>query len=218
MTDFYTPEQRKLQEDFGAQHLAASHTETIITEEIPEDHSAFIASRDFFFLSTVSEQGEPTVSYKGGAPGFIRVLDEKTQVFPSYDGNGMFLSMGNIAANAKIGLLFIDFELPHRVRVQATASLVRDGELLDAFPGAQMVVEARVDSIFLNCGRYIHRQQKGSQSKFVPDEDGKQPFPAWKRVDLVQEVSPEADQGRAEEEGGTITAEEYYAGVQRGEP
>lgn len=217
MADFYTPEQRQLQEDFDTQHLAASHTETIVTEEIPEDHAAFIASRDFFFLSTVSEQGEPTVSYKGGAPGFIRVLDTKTLVFPSYDGNGMFLSMGNIAANPKIGLLFMDFELPHRVRVQATASLVRDGELLDAFPGAQMVVEARVDSIFLNCGRYIHRQQKASQSKFVPDEEGKQPFPAWKRVDLIQEVLPAADQGRAEQEGGTITAEEYYAGVQRGE-
>lgn len=218
MADIYTPDQRKLQEKFGTQHLAASYTETIISEEIPEDHAAFIASRDFFFLSTVNELGEPTVSYKGGAPGFVRVTDSKTLVFPSYDGNGMFLSMGNIVANARIGLLFIDFEIPHRVRVQATASLSTEGELLDAFPGAQMVVEARVDSIFLNCGRYIHRHQKGSQSKFVPDEHGKQPFPAWKRVDLIQDVLPETDQGKAESEGGTITLEEYYQGVLRGEP
>ncbi|MEH6569140.1 MAG: pyridoxamine 5'-phosphate oxidase family protein [Halioglobus sp.] len=218
MTDIYTDEQRKMQEEFGTQQLAAVHSAIIITDDIPEDHEAFIASRDFFFLSTVNELGEPTVSYKGGAPGFVQVLDSKTLVFPSYDGNGMFLSMGNIESAKKIGLLFMDFETPHRVRVQASASLVKEGPLMESFPGAQMVVRAEVDSVFLNCGRYIHKHQRLSSSEYVPDAQGNQPFPAWKRIDLIQDALPEADKGRAASGGGTITAQEYGERVLRGEP
>jgi len=218
MVELYTPEQRKLQEDFGTEQLADAHSAIIVSEDIPDDHAAFISSRDFFFLSTVNHLGEPTVSYKGGAPGFVRVIDSTTLVFPSYDGNGMFLSMGNIADTAKIGLLFMDFETPHRVRVQASASIVTDSALLESFPGAQMVVRAVVDSAFVNCGRYIHRHQRVSSSEFVPDAQGNQPYPAWKRIDLLQPILPEADQGRAESDGGTITAEEYMERVQRGEP
>ena len=218
MTDQYTSEQRRLQEAFGTQELADVHKTLIVTEDIPDDHAAFITSRDFFFLSTVNDRGEPTVSYKGGAPGFVRVEDSKTLIFPSYDGNGMFMSMGNITATGKIGLLFMDFEIPHRVRVQATATAFTEGELLKDFPGAQMVVRAVVDSVFLNCGRYIHPHQRVSSSRHIPDDEGRQPLAAWKRIDGLQAVLPEADKGRAENEGGTITAEEYMEKVQRGEP
>jgi hypothetical protein len=145
-------------------------------------------------------------------------MDSKTLVFPSYDGNGMFMSMGNITTNGKIGLLFMDFEIPHRVRVQASATAVTEGELLEQFPGAQMVVHAVVDSVFLNCGRYIHPHQRVSSSRYVPDEEGRQPLAAWKRIDLLQKLLPEADKGRAEAEGGTITEEEYMEKVKRGEP
>lgn len=218
MTELYTTEQYRLQEAFGTQDLAAAHKTLIVTDDIPEDHAAFIASRDFFFLSTVNDRGEPTVSYKGGAPGFVRVVDSKTLIFPSYDGNGMFMSMGNITATGKIGLLFMDFETPHRVRVQATATAFTEGQLLENFPGAQMAVCATVDSVFLNCGRYIHPHQRVSSSRHVPDNEGRQPLATWKRIDGLQEVLPEADKGRAENEGGTITTEEYMEKVLRGEP
>ena len=218
MVDIYTRHQRSIQHAFGTEELARAHTSTIITEEIPGDHTAFISSRDFFFLSTVNEIGEPTVSYKGGAPGFVQVLDSKTLLFPSYDGNGMFLSMGNVAATSKIGLLFMDFETPHRVRLQASASIVNDEAILESFPGAQLVVRAEVNSVFLNCGRYIHRYQRVESSKYVPDADGDQPFPAWKRIDQMQAVLPNSDKGRAQATGGTITAEEYMQRVLRGEP
>jgi uncharacterized protein YecE (DUF72 family) len=66
----------------------------------------------------VDGSGQPTCSYRGGDPGFVKVVEPGTIAFPSYDGNGMFLSMGNIRATAKVGLLFIDFETPHRLRVQ----------------------------------------------------------------------------------------------------
>ena len=107
MTDLYTLEQQRLQESFGTQQLATAHKTLIVTDDIPEDHAAFIASRDFFFLSTVNDRG---------------------------------------------------------------------------------------------------------------DEEGQQPLPAWKRIDDLQPILPEADRGRAETEGGTITSQEYMERVQRGEP
>lgn len=218
MTDFYSPEQRELQDVFDTKTLADALTAVIVTDEIPEDHAAFISSRDFFFLSSVNTNGEPTVSYKGGAPGFVHIVNPKSFVFPSYDGNGMFLSMGNVAATAKIGLLFIDFETPHRVRVQATATASADDPMMELFPGANLVVRASVNPVFVNCGRYIHKHQRIATSKFVPDENGDQPFPAWKRIDLIQDVLPQRDQGQAEANGGTMSSEEYSQRIQDGEP
>ena len=137
----------------------------------------------------------------------------ETIVFPSYDGNGMFLSMGNIDAaaelGAKIGLLFIDFETPNRLRLHATATVDRDDPAMERFPGAELVVRGRVENTFVNCARYIHPHARVRTSDYVPDADGVQPFPAWKRIDLIQPFLPEGQQGRAVEAGGEIDVEEY---------
>lgn len=217
MADFYTDEQRELQDEFESRTLADALEAAIVTDTVPDDHRDFIESRDFFFLSTVNAAGEPTVSHKGGAPGFVRVIDESTLAFPHYDGNGMFLSMGNVAASTKIGMLFIDFETPHRVRVQATATIETEGELFDSFPGANVVVKATTDAVFVNCGRYIHKHTRTSASPHVPDAQGDQPLAAWKRIDAMQDVLPPKDQGRAESEGGVITMEDYAEQRSRGE-
>lgn len=206
---FYTAEQRRLQQAFGTRPLADAVAGAIVHDTITEKDQPFIESRDFFFLSTVSADGWPTVSYKGGAPGLVRVIDDKTLAFPSYDGNGMFLSMGNIAAAARIGMLFIDMETPHRLRVQATAEVSAEDPLLQTWPGAQLVIRARVEQIFVNCPRYIHRHARVAASPYVPDECGRAPLPGWKRIDVLQPVLPAADQGRAETEGGLIDIEGY---------
>jgi predicted pyridoxine 5'-phosphate oxidase superfamily flavin-nucleotide-binding protein len=119
--DFYQEDQRRLQDQFETRRLADTLEASIVSEEITDEHAQFISTRDFFFLSTVNAAGEPTVSYKGGPVGMVHIVNPKTVLFPIYDGNGMFLSAGNVAASAKIGMLFIDFETPHRVRLQATA-------------------------------------------------------------------------------------------------
>ncbi|MEL6984037.1 MAG: pyridoxamine 5'-phosphate oxidase family protein, partial [Actinomycetota bacterium] len=121
--DFYSEAQRALQDRFDSRALADRVEQAIVTDTVEEMHQGFIESRDFFFLSTVNGAGEPTVSYKGGDVGLVSVVDPNTVAFPIYDGNGMFLSAGNIAESAKIGMLFIDFETPNRIRVQATAHL-----------------------------------------------------------------------------------------------
>ena len=214
---FYTDAQRELQATYESVPLADLMAATIIADTIGEEHQSFIESRDFFFLSTVNGSGEPTVSYKGGDVGLVTVVDPKTIVFPFYDGNGMFLSAGNIVDQAKIGMLFIDFETPNRLRVQATASLVDDDPLLERYPGALALVRAEVDTVFVNCARYIHKHRRMAPSPYVPDNEGNQPYPSWKRIDLIQDALPPDDQGRADVEGGTITIDEYAARLAAGD-
>ncbi|MCB1519083.1 MAG: pyridoxamine 5'-phosphate oxidase family protein [Hyphomicrobiaceae bacterium] len=214
--DFYGVAQRHLQEARGTRRLADAVAGAIVHDTLTEDDRGFIQSRDFFFLATADADGWPTTSYKGGAPGFVRALDDRTLVFPSYDGNGMFLSMGNIEASSKIGMLFIDFETPHRLRVQATAAIHDDAGLLASYPGAQLLVRASIAAIFVNCPRYIHTMSRVAPSAYVPDAEGKAPLPAWKRIDAMQEVLPSGDQGRAAVEGGLISMEDYAELVRAG--
>lgn len=198
--------------------LADALDATIILDELDERAIEFISTRDFFFLSTVTGTGEPTVSYKGGGVGLVQVVDPTTLLFPSYDGNGMYLSMGNIADTGKIGMLFIDFEKPNRVRVQATATLSTDADDLTRFPGAQLVVRAEVDQTWINCGRYIHKHTRLKDSPYVPDEQGDAPIASWKRIDMMQPVLSEEVQAEVEATGGTIDAAEYARRMAEGNP
>ena len=211
----YTESQRGLQDAFQTRALADTLEGSIVRPELDEAASAFIQERDFFFLTTVSSEGEPTVSHKGGPKGTVMVLDSKTLAFPAYDGNGMFLSLGNIADTGKIGLLFMDFETPHRVRVQATAEIVEDQKLLDAFPGAIAVIKAHIDRTFINCARYIHKYQRIETSRHVPDDKGEQPLASWKRIEGMGPLLSPEDQARAE--GQQISAQEYADLLERGE-
>jgi uncharacterized protein len=144
--------------------LADNVEKRVVLTEIPPEHKAFIESREMFFLSTIDHQGRPTVSYKGGDPGFVRVLDSKTVAFPCYDGNGMFYSMGNLLGNPQVGMLFINFEKPHRLRLQGAASIDDDDPLLQEYAEAQLVVRVNVSEIFRNCPRYhlfpTHRRHR----------------------------------------------------------
>ncbi len=214
---FYTEAQRQLQERYDMRPLAQAVEAAIVETELNEAHSWFISTRDFFFLSTVNADGEPTVSHKGGDVGTVKVIDSKTLAFPAYDGNGMFLSMGNIDDTAKIGMLFIDFETPNRIRVQATATFSSEDDLISEYPGSIGMVRASVDRVFLNCARYIHPHSRVSTSKYVPDDEGQQPFPTWKRIDDLQPHLHTDDQGKAADNGGVITEDQYVEALMAGE-
>lgn len=211
MSTFYTDGQRAVQQQFQTTRMADRLEQVIVHAEVQDAERDFIESRDMFFLATVDSTGQPTCSYKGGNPGFVKVIDPRTLVFPIYDGNGMFLSLGNIATTAQVGLLFIDFETPHRLRVQGTASLDRDPALLARFPGTRVVVRVAVSEIFINCSRYVHRYLRKAASRYVPRPDCETPYAEWKRIDLLQDALPSADAGRTEQAGGTITFDEYEA-------
>ena len=217
MTAIYGEQHRTMQESFGTENLADRLDQIIVPDEVADDAKNFIETRDLFFLTTVDHRGYPTCSYKGGNPGFVKVLDNKTLAFPNFDGNGMFLSMGNLTANNKIGLLFIDFETPHRIRIHGTASIDRNDPLLAEFHGANLVVRVVVTETFVNCPRYIHKYQRIGPSIYVPQESCPTPPAQWKRIDAVQDALPERDKTIAESHGGVITPEEYGEMLMKGE-
>jgi predicted pyridoxine 5'-phosphate oxidase superfamily flavin-nucleotide-binding protein len=208
MSTLYGETHRAFQDERDTRRLA-DRLESLAHTEFNDDERAFIERLPFFFLSTVDTQGRPTVSYKGGAPGFVRVTAPGELTFPIYDGNGMYLSLGNIAGTTKVGLLFIDFESPRRLRVQGTAHVARDDGGPRSVPGAQYVVQVIASEIFVNCGRYIHRFGAPSISPHVPSETGRQPFPAWKRLDFLADTLPPRDQQKVAEAGGAIPLEAY---------
>ena len=111
-------------------------------------------------------------------------------MFPSYDGNGMFRSLGNIVVNPRVGMLFIDFAQPNRMRVNGTATVETDGDLVERFDGAQAVVRVAVERVFPNCPRYIHRMDLVEQSVYAPRPGHVPPEPEWKRMDVFRDALP----------------------------
>lgn len=185
---------RQLQDQFETRKLADRLVEVLARDEFTEDDRAFIESRPLFFIATADAQGHPDCSHKGGLPGFVRVVDRRTIAFPSYDGNGMFKSLGNLLVNPHVGLLFIDFESPKRLRVNGQASVHADDPLIGEFVGAQLMVRVRAEAIFPNCPRYIHRMQIVEQSVYAPCEGHTPPQPKWKQFPEFREVLPPGDQ------------------------
>jgi uncharacterized protein len=196
MTPLYHDAQRRLQDRFDTRRLADRIEERLVHDLIDEGDAEFIQARDMFFLATVDPAGRPNCSYKGGDPGFVRVVNERTLAFPNYDGNGMYLSMGNALATGEVGMLFIDFERRNRMRVNGTATFDENDELMAAYPLAQLIVRVAVREVFPNCPRYIHRYQLVERSKFVPKKTGRPPVPDWKRSDWACDVLPENDPAR----------------------
>ena len=189
----YHEDSRRLQDRFDTRRLADRLEERIVRETIDEDDRAFIEARDMFFIATTDEQGQPQCSYKGGDPGFVRVLDETTIAFPIYNGNGMFLTAGNLVQTGKVGLLFIDFEGRKRMRLNGVASVADDDPLLSDYPEAQFVVRVRATEVFPNCPRYIHEYRLVARSRFVPRAECETPVPQWKRNDWARDVLPAND-------------------------
>jgi len=189
---------RQLQDRFDTRRLADRLEEKLARQVFSEEDRAFIESRSLFFLATADEQGQPDCSFKGGAPGFVRVTGEAELAFPSYDGNGMFRSLGNLLVNPAVALLFIDFEKPTRLRVNGSASVTSEDPLLASFAGAQLIVRVRAERIFPNCPRYIHRMTTGEPSPYVPREGYTPPVPKWKRFDEFADVLARDDPARCD--------------------
>lgn len=197
MSRLYGAGQRRLQREFDTERLADRIEARLFREHINADDRAFIERLDMFFLATVDAAGHPNCSYKGGDPGLVRVLDEHTLAFPNYDGNGMYLSMGNVATTAEVGLLFIDFENQKRLRVNGSARIEPASALEPRYPEAQFVVRVAVRQVFPNCPRYIHKLKLVERSKFVPRAALPTPVPGWKRMDWAADVLPAGDPARA---------------------
>lgn len=179
MEDAYGPASRELQDRFDNRRLADSSANTI-RDFIRDQDKDFIEACDMLFLATVDESGNVNCSYKGGDPGFVRVLDEHTIAFPNYDGNGMFFSAGAILTTGQVGLLFIDFQAQRRMRLNGEASVDWHDPLMGEYPEAQFIIRVRATKVFPNCPRYIHKMSLVERSKFVPRVGCDTPIANWK--------------------------------------
>jgi len=182
---------RALQAEFDTTRLADRLVERTVSDALEDWQVKVIRRSTFFFLATVDADGWPDVSYKGGAPGFVDVVDRSTLAFPHYDGNGMYRSLGNISDTGKVSLLFVDFVNPKRVRIHGTASIHLDPEWLDRYEGAEAVVEVHVGRSFFNCPRYIHNLVSGELSANAPRDGHVVEEPEWKSLPEWREVLPE---------------------------
>lgn len=196
MSKLYGDGARQLQDRFATRPLADRIEARLVKDAIDEADRAFIERRDMFFLATVDARGHASCSYKGGAPGFVRVLDPRTLAFPDQDGNGMFLSLGAVVETGEVGLLFVDFEGQSRLRLNGTATIDPDDDLRATWPEAQLVVRVAVREVFPNCPRYIHKYALVERSRFVPTQACVTPVPSWKRSDWAADVVPDGDPAR----------------------
>lgn len=217
MKKLYSESHRELQDKFDSRKMADRLNDVIVKKSFDEDAINFINAVDMFFLSTIDHNNRPTVSYKGGDPGFVKVIDETTLAFPSFDGNGMFMSMGNIKQNNKIGMLFISFEKPHRLRVHGEATITEGDSLLKNYPEADLIVRVKLTDYWQNCPRYIHRYKKIDGSKYVPRKDKKTPVAGWKKTDIVQDVLSKKDRKKINKKD-VIGINEWLERVKSGDP
>lgn len=193
MTVLFRESHRQLQRRFDTERLADRIEQRLVRDRLSDENRAFIEGLDMFFLATADAAGRPNCSYKGGDPGFVRVLDPTTVVFPNYDGNGMYLSTGNTLDNPHVGLLFIDFVNRKRLRVNGSAALAAADSVDPPYAEAQFLVRVSVREVFPNCPRYIHRLATAERSEFVPRQGLATPVPGWKRMDWAVDVLPAGD-------------------------
>jgi len=159
-----TPNVRAAQEANGSRELWERFKGHRVSDRFTEDEAAFIAARESFFMATVSETGWPYVQHRGGPPGFLKVLDDKTLGFADFRGNRQYISLGNIAANDRVALILMDY--PNRARLKILAhmsarELAAEPDLAArlAVPGykakAERALLLRLETFDWNCAQHI---------------------------------------------------------------
>ena len=182
---------RALQDRFACRALADRLDEKLRRECFNDADKAFVEAASFFFLATADAEGRPDCSFKGGLPGFVRIAAPDELIWPDYDGNGMFRSLGNIAVNPQVGLLFMKVgERPGRLRINGRATLDFDDPRIADFAGAQGLVRLTPTDIFPNCPRYIPRLELIEPSAYAPRPDTAPVEPSWKSFDDFKDVVP----------------------------
>ncbi|MEZ0307805.1 MAG: pyridoxamine 5'-phosphate oxidase family protein [Ramlibacter sp.] len=184
---------RRLQDVRDTRGIADRLEQVTVRTAFTDDDRLFIERSAMFFIATADAQGRPDCSYKGGLPGFVHVLDGNTLAIPDYDGNGMYRTWGNVLVNPSVGLLFLDFEKPRRLRVNGKASINETDPLLGEYPGAVFIIRVAAERIFPNCPRHLHKMQMVEHSVHSPKEDYTPPVPAWKTFDVFKDALPARD-------------------------
>ena len=134
---------------------------------------AFIRDLDMFYLGTANSEGQPYIQYRGGSPGFLKVLDEKTLAFADFGGNRQYITVGNLSENPKAFLFLMDYAHSRRIKLWGTARVVEnDATLLEqlrdsSYPGnVERAILFEIEAWDVNCPQHIHK--RFSQTQIAP--------------------------------------------------
>ena len=173
-----------IQRRLGSTSRADRFYDEQMLDHLNERMREFTGRQEMFFLATSDASGECDSSFRAGPPGFLRVLDERTLVFPEYRGNGVHASLGNIRENPQLGILLVDF-LRARIglHINGSAEIVEDAELRavhpdlpeDPVPGrrAELWVRVSVQEAYIHCAKHIPhlmKAPKGSGREWGTDD------------------------------------------------
>lgn len=200
MSSMFHEGQRALQDTYGGRAVADRLEQHRKRSTFADEDRKFIEGANFFFLATAYGDSVDC-SFKGGLPGFVKIIGPSELCWPDYDGNRMYRSLGNISKSPAVGLLFISFDKPNepippsetrRLRVNGGARIVDAGPELDELKklatNAKRFVVVTVKDIFTNCHRYLPDMAVNEQSIYSPRPGYTPPQPEWKSRDYIKDV------------------------------
>jgi predicted pyridoxine 5'-phosphate oxidase superfamily flavin-nucleotide-binding protein len=189
---FFHPGMRALQDRYEGRAVPDRLVDNRMRTAFSDTDRAFIEAAPFFFLATATAENTDC-SFKGGEPGFVRIVGDSELLWPDYDGNRMYRSLGNITQNERVGLLFISFDGTQfdgsaRLRVNGRARIDESPDAIADMPGAKRAVRFVAEHIFTNCPRYIPDMGAGEVSVYTPRDGYTPPDPAWKSRPFVKDI------------------------------
>src|SRR5262249_28399388 len=147
----FSPAVKAAQTRYGArEHGVRTESKDPVNDRLTDELITFVGGVNSFFIGTTSREGWPHVQHRGGPPGFLKVLDDRTLVFPDYAGNKQYITVGNLSENNRAFLFLIDYERPRRLKLWGFGTVLDGDQALielthDAAYGAKVEREIRFD-------------------------------------------------------------------------
>jgi uncharacterized protein len=169
----FTPAVKAVQTAKGSRASYAKVDRRGWQTHVTPDLAEFLAGLDMFYLGTASAEGQPYIQHRGGSPGFLKVLDDKTLAFADFGGNRQYITVGNLSENSKAFIFLMDYANQQRVKLWGTAKVVEDdAELLERlrdqdYSGkVERAIVFTIEAWDINCPQHIH--QRFSQRQVQP--------------------------------------------------
>lgn len=162
----FTPAVKEIQSEKGSRSgYACMETggswETGVTPEL----EAFLADLDMFYLGTANAEGQPYIQYRGGTPGFLKKVDERTIGFADFGGNRQYITLGNLSENPKAFIFLMDYVGSRRIKLWGKSRVVEDDPALidrlrdSTYPGkVERAILFEIEAWDVNCPQHIHKR------------------------------------------------------------
>jgi predicted pyridoxine 5'-phosphate oxidase superfamily flavin-nucleotide-binding protein len=187
----FTPAVKAAQERMGSRAAYARlERGSDAPDTLGDDEIAFLSERDSFYMASIGESGWPYIQHRGGPKGFVRVLDDRTIAFADLRGNRQYISLGNVAGDDRVALIFVDYPNRARMKILARATIVTRADDPDTFARvagdapAERAFVLRIEGVDWNCPQYI-------TPRFTEDEVLEMTRPLLEKLEAVERENRE---------------------------